>query len=373
MANILIIDDDKSILRLLEFTLQRAGHAVITIADGAKGLVEAETQKPDLIIVDVMMPKMTGYDFCKKARAKSTLKDTHIIMFSARFQPIDKQTALEAGATDYLSKTTSPNDLLKRISELLPAETTSTKNIAIGLFSLRGGSGLTCLAVNLAVTLALSQKAATALVDLARLGGHAALMLGLRPSSSVIQALSASKQALTPNSIKPHLIQHQSGVQLLASAHTYDHELRLNDKRLEQLITVLKSSFPFIVLDVPQVVEPSLAPTLQILDTVVVILSPDMPSIQSTALALQGLARLGIPDNKITLVVNHVFPAGALPLETIHKVIKRPILTEIPFEPEMVKAVNSGKPIMLHSPKSAGASAIAKLASLLMKNNSSAG
>ena len=98
MANILVIDDDKNILRLLEFTLKRAGHTIVTCVDGMQGLAQAEAQKPDLIVADVMMPNMTGYEFCKQARGKPTLKETPIIVFSARFQPIDKQTALKAGA-----------------------------------------------------------------------------------------------------------------------------------------------------------------------------------------------------------------------------------------------------------------------------------
>jgi DNA-binding response OmpR family regulator len=366
MTNILIIDDDKSILRLLEFTLQRAGYQVTTHSDGEEGLQQAETQQPDLIVVDVMMPKMTGYDFCRRARAMPALEKTPIIMFSARFQPIDKKTALEAGATDYLSKTTSPNDLLKRIAELLPSQPKPTENLAVGLFSMRGGAGLTSLAVNMAVNLALSHKQPTALVDLARLGGHAALMLGVRPTSSVSQALAAAKPEISADSIKTHLIQHSSGVQLLASAPGYDHELLLSDKRLEQLISTIKSSFAFTILDMPHILEPAFASSLQLFDKISLILSPDMPSLQSTAMALQSLARLGIPEQRISLVVNQILPSHALPLETIQKVVKRPILASIPFEPEMVKAVNSGKPLLLNTPKCAGTAAIVKMTTLLL-------
>jgi pilus assembly protein CpaE len=369
MAKILVIDDDKSILRLLEFTIKRAGHTIVTCTDGVQGLVQAEAQKPDLIVADVMMPNMTGYEFCKQARSKPQLKDTPIIIFSARFQPIDKKTALEAGATDYLPKTTSPDDLIKHIDALVlttPQKPIATvKRAVVGLFSLRGGAGVTSLAVNLAIHLAQTQKNPTALVDLARLGGHAALMLGLRPASSIAQLLSTAPGNLTPDSIKPHLMQHNSGVQLLASSHIYAHELSLTDGRLEQLVAILKSGFPFIVLDIPHL-EPHLAPTLQLFDKIALVLSPDMPSLQSTAVALQSLGRLGVTEDTIALVVNHVIPQGALPLETIQKAIKRPIAADIPFEPEMIKAVNSGKPLLLSNPQSAGAMAIVRLSNTLL-------
>jgi CheY-like chemotaxis protein/MinD-like ATPase involved in chromosome partitioning or flagellar assembly len=365
MANILIIDDDKSILRLLEFTLQRAGHAVLTYGDGVQGLAEAEAKNPDLIVVDVMMPKMTGYEFCRQARTKPNLKDIPIIMFSARFQPVDRQTALASGATDYLSKTTSPNDLLARISELLPAQTATTENSAIGLFSLRGGAGTTSLAVNLAAAFALTQKKPTALIDMAKLGGHTALMLGLRPTSSVSQALSTLRE-ITPEAIKPHLVQHSSGVQLLGSALGYDHELHLTDKRLEPLVATIKSMYPYTILDVPHTLEAGFAPTMQLFSKILLVISPDMPALQSTAIALQGLARLGIPEKKIELIVNNTLPANALPLETIQKVVKRPIMATIPFEPEMTKAINSNKPLLLLNPNSPGAVAITKLANQLL-------
>ena len=366
MANILIIDDDKSILRLLQFTLQRAGHAVETAADGLSGLTLIEAKKPDLIVVDVMMPKMNGYEFCRQVRANEDLEVVPIIMFSARFQEIDRETAIEAGATDYLSKTTTPNDLLKRISELLPGRQTATENSAFGIFSLRGGAGSTSLTVNLAVALAMTHKAPTALMDLARIGGHTAVMLGLRPTSSVMQALSATKNNLTADAIKPHLIQHASGVQLLASSHGYDHELHLSDRRLEQMVTLLKSIFSYTLLDIPHILEPGFVTSLQLLDKIVIIVSPDMPALQSTAMALQGLARLGISEDKIILIVNHIFPTGALPSDTIQKVVKCPIIAHIPFEPDMIKSVNTGKPLLLSNPRSRGAAAIAQVANILL-------
>ena len=367
MANILIIDDDKSILRLLEFTLQRAGHTVATSVDGGQGLTSAIDAPPDLIIVDVMMPGMTGYEFCQQARATAVLENVPILLFSARFQAVDKETALKAGATDYLSKTTSPNNLLKYIAELLPAYSALTsQNTALGLFSLRGGSGLTSLAVNLAAYIAHSQNRPTSLIDLARLGGHTALMLGLRPTSSISQALDALKHEVTADNIKPYLLHHASGLDLLTSIPAYDHELLLTDGRLKQLVTTFKSAFEFTVLDIPHILEATFAPTLQLFNKLTLVLSPDRPSIQSTTMALQGLARLGIPDNKIKLVVNYTLSSHALPLEAIQDAVRWPILSIIPFDPAMITAVNEGSPLVLSQPQSHAAQAIINLAELLL-------
>jgi pilus assembly protein CpaE len=362
MAHIIVIDDDKDILRLIEFTLKRAGHTVSVCVDGVQGLAQTEDQRPDLVVCDVMMPKMTGYEFCKRARANPQLKHTPIIIFSARFQPIDRQTALDAGATDYLPKSTAPDALVKRISELVqPAAKTPARKM-IGLFSLRGGAGVTSLAVNLALALALTQKTKVSLVDLALLGGHAALMLGVRPTSNVPKLLTSVTGNFTPEAMQPHFIQHNSGVQLLASPPTLNQHMTLTDDRLLNLANGLKSISAITVLDVPHMLEEQFSPVLQLLDKIVLVLSPDMPAVQSTVIALQGLVQLGVENNKIVMIVNQVSPHNPLPIDTIQNVTRRPIFASIPFEPDMTKAVNTGKPLLLLSPKSAGAVAIGRLA-----------
>jgi pilus assembly protein CpaE len=313
-----------------------------------------------------MMPQMTGYEFCKQARAIPDLKDVPIIVFSARFQEVDKQAALDAGATDYLPKSTASSALVARIEELLTDKTARpTVRGIIGLFSLRGGAGVTSIAVNLAVALALSQEVKVSLVDLALVGGHAALMLGRRPTSSVPQLLASAGGDYSLNQMAPHFIPHDTGVQLLASAPTFGQQFSLADDRLQPMFRGLKSGFPLTVLDVPHLLESHFSPALQLVDKLVLVQTPDMPSVQSTAIALQGLRQLGMADQKIALLVNHVSPDNPLPVETIQKAVKRPIAASIPFEPEMTKAVNSGRPLVLNSPKSAGAVAIDQLTTKL--------
>lgn len=365
MTKILIIDDDQDILRLLEFALKRAGYQVIIATDGSQGLAQIDSQKPDLIVADIMMPKMTGYEFCRQVRARPDSTDTPIIMFSARFQPIDRQTAMEAGATDYLPKSTSPDALLSRIEELLPDAGPAVEAKTIGFFSLRGGSGVSSLAVNSAIALARSQTTKLALVDLAPQGGHSAVMLGLRPTSSLVKALT-SAQALSLEELTPHLIEHNAGVHLLASEVHSDSRWPATGK-LEQLAAVLKSGFGLTLFDIPQAMLDHPYHTVwQQLDKIALVLSPDLPSLQSTAIALQRLAQAGVSKSKIELVVNQVLPSSALPMDTIQNAVKRPIAANIPFEPDMIKAVNSGKPLLLSSPKCPGAAAIARLANLLL-------
>jgi pilus assembly protein CpaE len=235
----------------------------------------------------------------------------------------------------------------------------------VALFSLRGGTGVTSLAVNLAIAVAVSQETKVSLVDLAALGGHTALMLGVRPTSNVRQLLATDTAEFSSETIEPHYIQHSSGVRLLASAPGFHRNLSLADDRLLRLIQGLKSASPLTVLDVPHMLEPHFAPVLKLLDRVILLLSSDMPSVQSTAIALQGLVSLGMADSQIRLVINQLSASNTLPVETIQRVLKRPILGTIPFDPNMLAAVNSGKPLLLSNPKSPAAKAISQLAEKL--------
>ena len=153
---------------------------------------------------------------------------------------------------------------------------------------------------------------------------------------------------------------------MLASPPTLNQHISLDDNRLLGLTNGLKSISAITVLDVPHILEEHFSPVLQLLDKIILVLSPDMPSMQSTVIALQGLVQMGMDNNKIVLVVNQVSPHNPLSTETIQNAIKRPVFTSIPFEPDMTKAVNTGKPLLLLNPKSAGASAIGKLAMALM-------
>lgn len=364
MAHILIIDDDQDILRLLEFSLKRAGYQVTLCQDGVEGLAEVRAEPPDVVICDVMMPRMNGYEFCRQARSDPALQTMPIIFFSARFQPVDKKTALEAGATDYIPKSVAPSMLIERINELMAtAAAPPPVQGMIGVLSLRGGVGATSLAVNLAVGLA--RKTRVTLVDLAMCSGHVALMLGLRPTSHMASLLDTLQGSISPEKVQAHLIAHNTGVQVLASAPAFE-ETSPSAGLVFALMQHLKSTTPVVILDLPNALAPDVAPLLSLLDKIILLLSPEVPSLQSTATALQGLLKLGVTDSNIKLVANQVNPHHLLPLEAIEKTLKRPVLASIPFEAEMVKAANSGQPLLLSHPNSAGALALGKLATTIL-------
>jgi DNA-binding response OmpR family regulator len=116
---VLVADDEDDIRSLVSFRLKRAGYDVITAADGEEALVLATTRLPDLVVLDMMMPKATGLEVMRSMREQSTTKDIPIILLTARAQEAEVARGFEAGADDYVKKPFSPQDLQARVQALL--------------------------------------------------------------------------------------------------------------------------------------------------------------------------------------------------------------------------------------------------------------
>jgi DNA-binding response OmpR family regulator len=116
---VLVADDEEDIRALVAFRLQRAGYDVITAADGAEALTLATTRLPDLIVLDMMMPKATGLEVTRSLRDQDSTRDIPVILLTARAQEADVASGFEAGADDYVKKPFSPMDLQLRVQALL--------------------------------------------------------------------------------------------------------------------------------------------------------------------------------------------------------------------------------------------------------------
>ena len=116
MGKILIIDDEPAIQGLLKLQLEKAGHEVLIAADGAEGLANAKKNNPDLIFLDVMIPKMDGWQVCREIKKSS---QTPIVMLTTRTQKIEEMRGWEVGADDYVGKPWSPEKLKEILDRFL--------------------------------------------------------------------------------------------------------------------------------------------------------------------------------------------------------------------------------------------------------------
>ncbi len=119
MAHILVAEDERDIRELVAFTLGFAGHQVTQAANGEEAVRLAMQVKPDLILTDVRMPKMTGYDVCKEIKASDITKHVPVVILSAKGQDEEKELGRAVGADDYILKPFAPDELQRRVAEIL--------------------------------------------------------------------------------------------------------------------------------------------------------------------------------------------------------------------------------------------------------------
>ena len=119
MSKILVTEDERDIRELIAFTLRFAGYEVVTAENGEEGVLMATQEKPDMILMDIRMPKLTGYEACARIKADPALADIPVVFLSAKGQEAEIRTGLEAGASEYLLKPFGPMELVERVKELM--------------------------------------------------------------------------------------------------------------------------------------------------------------------------------------------------------------------------------------------------------------
>jgi two-component system alkaline phosphatase synthesis response regulator PhoP len=116
---ILVIEDDPGSRRLTEFTLKRVGYEVLTAGNGLEGLNRIKRDKPDLVVLDVMLPGIDGYEIARRIRSAPETKKLPILMLSGKVRAEDKAVGMQVGANDYLSKPASPTLIVQKVTALL--------------------------------------------------------------------------------------------------------------------------------------------------------------------------------------------------------------------------------------------------------------
>jgi two-component system alkaline phosphatase synthesis response regulator PhoP len=118
-GKILVVDDEVNITQILEFSIGAEGYEVISAQNGEEAIDKARREQPDLIILDIMMPIIDGYEACRILKSNPLTKNIPVVLLTAKGRDIDKRLGYEVGATDYIIKPFSPNKLIDRIHELL--------------------------------------------------------------------------------------------------------------------------------------------------------------------------------------------------------------------------------------------------------------
>ncbi len=118
-AKVLIVDDEPNILLSLQFLMKKAGYAVRTAKDGEEALAEIAREMPDIVLLDVMMPKLDGFSVCQRIKSDPALAGVRVVMLTARGRDVEREKGLSLGADDYITKPFSTKDAIDRVATLL--------------------------------------------------------------------------------------------------------------------------------------------------------------------------------------------------------------------------------------------------------------
>jgi len=118
-GKVLVVDDEEYIQHILNFSFGAEGYDVVTAADGEECIRKAKSEKPDIIVLDIMMPKMDGYEACKRLKTDPSTKGIPVILLTAKGREVDRKLGSQAGADDYVVKPFSPGRLIERVEGMM--------------------------------------------------------------------------------------------------------------------------------------------------------------------------------------------------------------------------------------------------------------
>ncbi len=381
---ILIIDDDLDTLRLVGLMLQRQGYQISAATNGQQGLEKAFEEDPDLILLDVMMPDMDGYEVTRRLRQNPSTLQTPILMFTAKTQLDDKVIGFEVGANDYLTKPTHPSELQARVKTLLArvnSKNTGTGSLkdlnrgyVIGVLGARGGLGTTTMAVNIGAGLYSRTKADVVVAEMLPGQGALALDVGITHSKGLVDLLSLNKLSdITRDSVREALVSHPSGLKLLlASDRPRDMHLINQTANYETLVKKLAGVARFVILDLGVGIQPFAEKILPLCNEILIILEGVPNTITHAKALIDDIAAVGTPKKNIKVVLNNrIRSETQLPSSQVQAQLGHEILSTLTPAPELfVQATRMQTPAVLCQPDSLTTRQITKLVDFVTERES---
>ena len=350
---------------MVQMILKRGGHTSILIGDPEVAVDRIVEEQPELVILDVMMPEISGHDLCEQIRATEEIAHIPVLMLTARSQAIDRQAALESGADDFLSKPVRPRDLMEHVDRLLAEAAPAQEGQIISLFSTRGGVGRTTLAVNLAGGLRRVSEQQVCLVDLSPSGGQAALHLRLQPRET--WASLPTPDSLEWPTLKEHLLLHQSGLRLLAAPPEPQPSTSPSEALVKAVLALLRERMLFTVLDLPPLLSPAVMAALAASDIIFHVIAPEVVSLR-TAVHSNKLLRDLEADAQLIYLLNQHMPDVHVPAKAVSRMLESRRTVRVDYDSRQHRALSQGTPIILSPAESPLPTAVGPLVSSLWKH-----
>jgi len=379
---ILVVDDDHDTLRLVGLMLQRQGYKIIASNNGAQALALAQSEKPDLILLDVMMPDMDGYEVTRRLRNNPNTNAIPIIMFTAKTLVDDKVQGFESGVDDYLTKPTQPRELFAHVKAVLarankpatmPVPTPSPKERGhvIGIMAAKNGLGVSTLTINLGVSLRSRTRQQVIVAEFRPGQGSLALDLGYLNPEGMNRLLLRPVSAITSKDVDAELLTHKSEVQLLLASYApADARYLSAGEHFEVIARQLAYLGNYILLDLGAGISPITDKVLPLCDEVIIVLEPIPNTLTRTHLLAQELTSRGFGEGRIsTILYNRQRTEMQYSLAQVQKEYNHPIALVFTAAPELTyQAAKANQPLVIQHPDNLTSQQFAKLAENITKH-----
>jgi pilus assembly protein CpaE len=362
-TRVLVVDDDLNIQRVLVFALKQEGYEVAVASDGATGVDMALDSRPDLILMDVAMPKLDGYAATQQIRAaEKGVGRVPIIMLTSEADVEQRVRGLRAGADDDIVKPFHPLELMARIKALLAqggAPSTAkagrdapTLGKLCAFYPAKGGVGTTTIAINTAIALAREMQRRTSLIDANLQFGDLRVFLDLGlDTPSIVSAV--SEPDLDLDLFRTMMVSHRSGIDLLlapptpAAADIVVERQRQSPAAITNMLGFARRLYDYTLVDMSQGIDDFNLQLFDEADVIFVVMTADLSCLKNVPLVLETMVSLGYEQGKVQLVLNRSNAYTGINVSNAESALGRKIGYQIINEYRgAISALNSGEPFM---------------------------
>ncbi|HYR94724.1 MAG TPA: response regulator [Methylomirabilota bacterium] len=367
---ILFVDDEEQIRKLLSTYLTRQGYEVAVATDGYEALKVVRQRAPSLVITDVGMPNMNGFELTRRLRADHKTARIPVLMLSARKEADDVLTGYSEGADEYVAKPIEMTVLAAKIDVLLKRIKTTAGEMVkrrgrVILFAHgKGGAGATTLAVNSAVALAETKLYRVALLDLNLEFGNAHMQFDLKPAQTLSNIASLSPEQVDDAVFARVLSQDRTGVQLVLGADAPENAELVTVPLVQQSIDRLRTSSDYVLVDTPATFTQQVLAAVDASDAIAVVAEPHVASLKAAKDWLDVLEKLSYPKERSLIVLNRTTSSG-LETDQVARFFNRKPDMVVPFTPVFDEASDRGRPLVVLRPDNAAAKVMRDLAAQL--------
>ena len=358
---VLLIDDEPFYFKLIRKTLKEVEYVLEYAKSGNEGLAKISTFDPELIIVDLKLPEMDGFQILERLQRDPKYSLVPVIVITAKDELSEKLKAFELGADDYLVKPFQPEELVARMGILArrgraiqfaqQMETKTNATTMLTVHSLRGGLGCSSIVINLGLAFYKLWGKQTLLVDSVLTAGQVALMLDARPPATWENLVGINPDNIDDAIAHEMMCTHKSGVRYIASPRYPIAADTFASEPLRLFVEKLKGNNEFIIIDTPHDFSDMTIQMLSMSNLILLVMGPEMASLRTAMSAIEIYDRLGIPPDKVKIILNNNSSNPAIKQAQLEKVLKRPMDFVLPYEAgEVNRALNFGQPFILSNP-----------------------